>query len=1214
MKKQKNKQAKKASKLAKAENLKQKTITVKNAEGEPDTEAVVLVQNKIDYTPKVSVIIPVYNVEQYLRECLNSVIKQTLKEIEIICVDDGSTDNSLSILKEYAEKDHRITIITQKNLHAGVARNAGLAVAKGEYVSFLDSDDFFELNMLEEMYKKATKYKSDITICHVKMYEMNNETITNCLWGLHDDIVGKKDHFKTRDFADKIFQFNQGWVWDKIYKRQFVKQKQLFFQNTRTSNDLLFCFLAFALSTKISIVEDYLLTHRLHRVNSLENSREKSYKSICYAVLAVKRFLEKYNVYNIYKQSFVNYVIGNFIWNYNTLKEPYKTYLLDYVKDTYSNLLNDCKKFYNIENYKKFSSLVRTNSVPESYVKDSIPIFFATNKAYVKPLCTAINSLIAHANECNKYSLFIFHTELQYNDIALIEHRQTNNVRIKCINVSRYIDAAFSYTCAHYSREMYYRIIIANMFPEIDKAVYLDCDIVLQKDVGELYNIYIENYVIGAVINPVVNSKDYIEKLGIDYKKYFNSGVLLINLKKFRDDAIMEQCVSLASKLNNLKFPDQDILNIVLNGKVKFLDVSWNYQWLFNTLNIELPEYCRDEYEKAAHKPNIIHFSGSKKPWNGTINKFANIYYRYSDEKHKSMEFYRTNIENWYLHFMREPLNLDNPRTFNEKIQWLKLYDSTPIKTRLADKYLVRDWVKEKIGEQYLIPLLGVYDKFEDIDFAKLPNQFVIKCNHGSSWNIIVTDKSKLDLNDAKAKLNKWLNSNFAFSHGYELHYRDIEPKIIIEKYIEELGTALYDYRFFCCDGKVQQIWVDVFSGTPQHKRKIYDVNWKELNFTVKWPRLESNIEKPKNLAKMISLAETMAEGFALVRVDFYDVNNRIYFGEMTFTSMSGIGKFSSLQASLKLASKIKLPELAYDLDTGEYYKLEKRNNIKPYIRFFYNIFYRLYLKYEIKKEQELSAENIIKNILSLTHVNIINLSKINNSVEIVKTNCEATKPTWLHFPNGNGAFITSNQAKQYAIIKVNGGGTLLFAFKGRYHVVDSKRYPLWIDYKSIKIDGKEILSAPVATWHDKPFKYEMSVKDGQVVKIAFEQQPHQYAKSELKDVILKLNPNNNYIKTNADKIIAKLAKTYAKPLTLKNGAKTVEVKISPEEVERQKVLNLLQQSLAASQNLSKEISNLKGQIESLQKEVKTLKTEQVTTQKMLVNEQTLLQKRRKLN
>ena len=143
MKKQKNKQVIKASKLAKAENMKKKVITVQNAEGEPETQAEILIQNKIGYTPKVSVIIPVYNVEEYLRECLDSIVKQTLREIEIICVDDGSTDNSLEILKEYAKKDNRITVITQKNLHAGVARNAGLAVAKGEYLSFLDSDDFF---------------------------------------------------------------------------------------------------------------------------------------------------------------------------------------------------------------------------------------------------------------------------------------------------------------------------------------------------------------------------------------------------------------------------------------------------------------------------------------------------------------------------------------------------------------------------------------------------------------------------------------------------------------------------------------------------------------------------------------------------------------------------------------------------------------------------------------------------------------------------------------------------------------------------------------------------------------------------------------------------------------------------------------------------------------------------------------------------------------
>jgi hypothetical protein len=242
----------------------------------------------------------------------------------------------------------------------------------------------------------------------------------------------------------------------------------------------------------------------------------------------------------------------------------------------------------------------------------------------------------------------------------------------------------------------------------------------------------------------------------------------------------------------------------------------------------------------------------------------------------------------------------------------------------LADKYLVREWVKERIGEEYLIPLLGVYDKFDDIDFDKLPNQFVIKCNHGSGWNIIVKNKAELNLSEAKAKVDKWMSTNFAFCAGCELHYRDIQPKIVIEKYIEEISSALYDYRFFCSYGKVIQIWLDVYSGTPQHQRKIYDRNWNELDITVKWPKLEQIIERPQNLDDMLQLAKSMSKEFSLVRVDFYDINNKIYFGEMTFTSMSGTGKFSPSSEDLKLGKMIKLPRLAYNIDTGEYYKLPK--------------------------------------------------------------------------------------------------------------------------------------------------------------------------------------------------------------------------------------------------------------------------------------------------
>ena len=153
---------------------------------------------------------------------------------------------------------------------------------------------------------------------------------------------------------------------------------------------------------------------------------------------------------------------------------------------------------------------------------------------------------------------------------------------------------------------------------------------------------------------------------------------------------------------------------------------------------------------------------------------------------------YEEELKDWYKRRTKKELDLENPKTFNEKIQWLKLYDSTPIKTKLADKYLVREWVKEKIGEEYLVPLLGVWDKFDDIDFDKLPDKFVLKCNHGCGWNLIVTDKSKIDKVEAKKKFDKWMNTNFAFCNGLELHYKNIQPKIIAEEYLENNGGDLY--------------------------------------------------------------------------------------------------------------------------------------------------------------------------------------------------------------------------------------------------------------------------------------------------------------------------------------------------------------------------------------------------------------------------------------
>lgn len=272
-----------------------------------------------------------------------------------------------------------------------------------------------------------------------------------------------------------------------------------------------------------------------------------------------------------------------------------------------------------------------------------------------------------------------------------------------------------------------------------------------------------------------------------------------------------------------------------------------------------------------------------------------------------------TALSDWYNKVTGgEQLNLISPKTFNEKIQWSKLYDSTPIKTRLADKYLVRDWVAEKIGEKYLIPLLGVWDRFDDIDIESLPERFVLKCNHGCGYNIIVKDKSSWDVADSKKKINVWMAEDFAYRNGFELHYSAIPRKIIAEAFIENetSGGDLYDYKLWCFNGKVEyiQLFSERFLGGV--KAAFYDRNWVKQSFTYGRPLDEKDNPKPDNLNKMIELSEKLAAEFNHVRVDFYRMDDgKLYFGEMTFSPTSGCAKWQPREMDLKLGQMMPLPE-----------------------------------------------------------------------------------------------------------------------------------------------------------------------------------------------------------------------------------------------------------------------------------------------------------------
>lgn len=256
-------------------------------------------------------------------------------------------------------------------------------------------------------------------------------------------------------------------------------------------------------------------------------------------------------------------------------------------------------------------------------------------------------------------------------------------------------------------------------------------------------------------------------------------------------------------------------------------------------------------------------------------------------------------------------LDLKNPKTFNEKIQWLKLYNRRPEYTMMVDKYRVREYIKEKIGEEYLIPLVGgPWKRADDIDFEALPEQFVLKCNHDSGSVVICRDKKNFDFGAARQKLDYCLRHNFWYL-GREWPYKDVEPCIIAEKYmVDESGEELKDYKVFSFGGKPQIIQVD-YDRFKEHKRNLYDTDWNYIDTTLQYPtNREMIIGKPKSLNKMLQLCEKLSGGgIPLLRVDFYSIEEKLYVGELTFFPESGFGKFRHEGWEIKLGELIELPD-----------------------------------------------------------------------------------------------------------------------------------------------------------------------------------------------------------------------------------------------------------------------------------------------------------------
>ncbi len=312
--------------------------------------------------PKVSVILSIYNMEPYLRQCLDSIMAQTLDDIEIICVDDASTDASLTILREYERRDDRFRIITQPHGDAGKARNTGLDLARGKYVSVLDSDDFFEPDMLRQAYLAAEEHQADIVVFRSDQFDHAASRFEPCDYSIRADMLPEGEVFSADDIPDRIFNIGCGWAWDKLFLRELIEKHQVRFQELRTTNDMYFVFCLYTKAQRIFFLDQLLIHRRIHAFPSLSVTREQSWENFYLALRALREQLIADQTYERFRRSFVNWALNFSLWQIDTLSPSVSRQLKERCREEYFDRLDitghDRDYFYQRSEYERMTEIL----------------------------------------------------------------------------------------------------------------------------------------------------------------------------------------------------------------------------------------------------------------------------------------------------------------------------------------------------------------------------------------------------------------------------------------------------------------------------------------------------------------------------------------------------------------------------------------------------------------------------------------------------------------------------------------------------------------------------------------------------------------------------------------------------------------------------------------------------------------------------------------
>ena len=326
------------------------------------------------YKKKVSIIIAMYNAGKLLKYCMDSILTQTLTDFELICVNDGSTDNTLEILHGYQKIDSRVLIINQENMGAGLARNNGLKVAQGKYVIFLDSDDYFYPDFLKELFQAAEKNQTDITVCRCEGVDFDSKKKVDMSWSIEKKFLPNNNPFSWKESLDNIFLIFRGWAWDKLYRLSFLEKIDVRFPDLKNSEDFVFVFESLYRSQKIYVIDEVLIKQTRNLSGSRSQSRDANYGCFFKGLQLLKHDLVSLGLYEVLAKSYISFAVENTVWNYNTLGVQAKNNFLFSLKHEYEpelKVLSLDLRFFDDLNYKKyFEQYMALYSSSDSYEAD----------------------------------------------------------------------------------------------------------------------------------------------------------------------------------------------------------------------------------------------------------------------------------------------------------------------------------------------------------------------------------------------------------------------------------------------------------------------------------------------------------------------------------------------------------------------------------------------------------------------------------------------------------------------------------------------------------------------------------------------------------------------------------------------------------------------------------------------------------------------------